>query len=97
MRKITLFLAVALLSLALSAPAYGQSATEDAYSGAAGAQQFSGDNDGNGTSGTVTGAVSESGTLPFTGLQLALMGAAALALIGTGIVVRRASRSDGEA
>jgi hypothetical protein len=93
MRKITLFVAVALMSLALSAPAYGQSATEDAYSGAAGAQQFSGD--GTGTSGT--GTVSDSGTLPFTGLELALMAAAALGLLGTGIVVRRASRSDGEA
>jgi hypothetical protein len=93
MRKISLFVAVALASLALSAPAFGANATEDAYSGAAGAQQFSGDS----SNPAVTGTVSDSGTLPFTGLELALMAAAGLGLVGTGIVVRRASRSDGQA
>ncbi|HEX6752914.1 MAG TPA: hypothetical protein VF093_04940 [Solirubrobacterales bacterium] len=95
MRKITLFVAVALMSLALSAPAFGASATEDAYGGAAGTQQFSGD--GNEPSAAVTGSVSDSGTLPFTGLELALMAAAGIGLVGTGIVVRRASRTNGEA
>ncbi len=95
MRKITLFVAVALMSLALSAPAFGASATEEAYGGAAGTQQFSGD--ANDPSAAVTGSVSDSGTLPFTGLELALMAAAGIALVGTGIVVRRASRTNGEA
>ena len=98
MRKITLFVAVALMSLALSAPAFGaNSATEEAYGGAAGTQQFSGDGDGNEPSAAVTGSVSDSGTLPFTGLELALMAAAGIGLVGTGIVVRRASRTNSEA
>ena len=94
-RKITLFVAIALASLALSAPAFGQSATEDAYTGAAGAQQFSGDANEPAVTGTVSD--SDSGTLPFTGLELALMGAAGLALVGTGLAVRRAARSDHQA
>lgn len=97
MRKITLFVAVALMSLALSAPAFGASATEDAYGGAAGTQQFSGEGNGNEPSAAVTGTVSDSGTLPFTGLELALMAAAGIGLVGTGIVVRRASRTNSEA
>lgn len=95
MRKITLFIAVALMSLAMSAPAFGASATEEAYGGPAGTQQFSGD--ANDPSAAVTGTVSDSGTLPFTGLELALMAAAGIALVGTGVVVRRASRTNGEA
>ena len=77
MRKITLFVAVALMSLALSAPAFGGDANEP--------------------SAAVTGTVSDSGTLPFTGLELALMAAAGIGLVGTGIVVRRASRANREA
>lgn len=86
MRKISAFLAVALMSLAITASASAQSATEDAYGGIAGTQQFSGGE-------TVLAAeTSSSGSsLPFTGLDVGLIALAGIALVGTGMVVRRVS------
>jgi hypothetical protein len=86
MRKITTFLAVALASLAVAAPAFAQSATEDAYRGVAATQQF--DNGGDGDGGTTT----SSDSLPFTGLELGLIALVGAGLLGAGFAIRRASR-----
>jgi hypothetical protein len=99
------FVAVAVLSLAFATSALGESATEDAYGGTAGVQQFDeGEgNSGGGNSGTeaTTETVepsstesSSSGSLPFTGLDVGLIALAGVALVGTGLLVRRATRSD---
>jgi hypothetical protein len=45
------------------------------------------------TSCTVTTSSASSGTLPFTGLDVALLVAGGAALLGAGLVVRRLSRS----
>lgn len=85
MRKISAFLAVALMSLAFTASAFGQSATEDAYGGIAGTQSFNGGE-------SVLAAESSSGSsLPFTGLDVGLIVLAGIALVGTGVAVRRFS------
>jgi opacity protein-like surface antigen len=84
MRKITMLLACAVAVLALAAPAFAQTATQDTYEGLAGAQQG-----GGGTAGT---ADSGGGSLPFTGLQIVLLAGAGAGLLGAGIAMRRASR-----
>ena len=74
-------LVCAVAILALAAPAFAQ--TEDAYNGLADAQQGGG-------SPTVT---SDSGSsLPFTGLELGLVAAMGLGLLGAGVAVRYAVR-----
>jgi hypothetical protein len=84
MRK-TISLIVCLVAmLAIAVPAHGQSVTQDAYLGLAGADQ--------GGAGTAAATdTSTSGSLPFTGMELGLMGLVGVALLGTGFVVRRAS------
>jgi hypothetical protein len=82
----------AIVCLALvPASALGESLSNDAYStqgtqvlGAAGD-----DSGGGGPSGTVS---SSSGVLPFTGLQLTMIGLASVALLGSGYALRRAHR-----
>jgi putative cell wall-binding protein len=85
MRKVTSLLVCLVVVLAFAAPAVAQNATQDAYNGLAGAEQ------GGGGSGTVadTGG---GGSLPFTGLQLALIVGAGVGLLGAGVAMRRASR-----
>jgi hypothetical protein len=85
MRKVTSVLVCVVVVLAFAAPAFAQNATQDAYNGLAGAEQG-----GGGTSGTVTDT--GGGSLPFTGLQLALVVGAGVGLLGAGVAVRRASR-----
>ena len=81
MRTITRFLVCAVAILALAAgPAFAQ--TEDAYNGLAGAQQGGGGD---------AAAADTGGSLPFTGLELALVAIAGAGLLGVGYVVRRAS------
>jgi hypothetical protein len=82
MRKITRLLALAVAIMALAAgPAFAQ--TTDAYNGLAGAQQGGG--------GDEAAAADTGGSLPFTGLELALVAIAGAGLLGVGFVVRRAS------
>ena len=83
--------AVACMALA-PASALGESLSNDAYStqgtqvlGVAG-----GDSDSGTPSGTVSSSSDSTGVLPFTGLQLAMIGIAAVALVGTGLALRRA-------
>jgi hypothetical protein len=83
MRKISSLLACLVLVLAFAAPAFGQSATEDTYNGLAGAQQGGGGD---------VAAADSGGSLPFTGLQLVLVAAAGVGLLGAGVAVRRGSR-----
>ena len=82
MRK-TISLIVCLVAiLAIAAPAYAQSVTQDTYLGLAGAEQ------GGGGTASATGT---SGSLPFTGMELGLIGLVGVALVGTGFVMWRAS------
>jgi hypothetical protein len=85
MRKLTSVLVCVVVVLALAAPAFAQNATQDAYNGLAGAQQGGG--------GDTAGAADTGGsTLPFTGLQIALIAGAGAGLLGAGVAMRRASR-----
>jgi len=67
-----------------------QTPTGDAYGGLAGVAQGGGDNSGGGPS-----ASADTGSLPFTGLELGVFAIAGVALLGTGLVLRRSVRSGG--
>lgn len=85
MRKLTSVLVCVVVVLAFAAPAFAQDATQDAYNGLAGAQQGGGGGD-------EAAAAAESGSsLPFTGLQIALIAGAGVGLLGAGVAMRRAS------
>lgn len=84
-RKITSFAIVAVMLMAISAPAFGQAnATQDTYGNQAGALQGGG-------GGTSPSAADTGGSLPFTGLELTAMIIVGLGLAGTGYMIRRAS------
>jgi hypothetical protein len=84
MRKLSSVLVCIVVVLALAAPAFAGTPTEDAYNGLAGAQQGGG--------GDVAGTSDSGGSLPFTGLQIALIAGAGAGLLGAGVAMRRASR-----
>lgn len=85
MRKVLIVAAFSLLALALSAVAFAASGSAllDEYSGLAGEVQT-------GVAGTQ--AVNTPGTLPFTGLDLALIAGGGLLLLLTGWTLRRVGR-----
>ncbi len=80
MRRITSLLVCVAFVLALAMPAYAQTPTQDAYAGIAGVEQDDGGN-----------AAAADGSLPFTGLELAVVALVGVGLLGTGIAVRRAT------
>jgi len=90
----------ALVCLALvPAASLGQSLSDDAYTNQGGQvlSTVAGGNGGGGdSSGTApvatTSSSTSSGVLPFTGLQLAIIGFAGIALLGSGVALRRAHR-----
>ena len=92
----SLLLALA-LCLALATTAFAQS-TVDGYNDAAGQVQSGVDGDGgDGTPPTSATAEASSGTLPFTGLDIALFAGAGAVLVLAGLGMRRLTRSSGMA
>jgi len=83
---------LASVTLAFSGLAVAQTPSDDAYSGLAAEQQAAAGGDGGGPVGTT--ATAEEGSLPFTGFEVGIALLAGTALIGTGLLVRRASRGD---
>jgi predicted cobalt transporter CbtA len=76
-------------SLALAAPAFAQSSTDDMY------QEFRNHTFTHDPSSSVAAASSSaSSSLPFTGFELAVLILAGLVVIATGLLLRRAARSD---
>jgi cobalamin biosynthesis Mg chelatase CobN len=97
--------AVACLAIAVPSSATAASSpTQDAYSGVAGQQQGGSQGAPSGENAQSTGAepevtssasltpTSSSGTLPFTGLEMALIALVAVGLLGGGIFLFRKSR-----
>jgi hypothetical protein len=82
--------ALACIVLACASVAAAQTPSEDTYGGLANQQQGAVSPDTNSAAGTTQTA--SSGTLPFTGFELGIALVAGVALVGTGLVLRRASR-----
>jgi hypothetical protein len=96
-RKLTALLAGLVLAMSFAGPAFGQS-TLDAYSDEGGVIESQGENGaqspaaggGGGDDGGVAG--DESSSLPFTGLDLALIAGSGLLLVGAGVGMRVLTR-----
>jgi hypothetical protein len=102
MKRLALIMAVVAVALTATAPAYGQSAVGDAYGGNGGgimgAVSEGGPGGGNGGETTssapaqVQVASADSGSLPFTGLDLGLLALGGVVLVGVGVGLRRFAR-----
>jgi len=90
-RKLTLLLAVCVM-MAIATPAWAQSGT-DAYKngGENAAGELQGADQGSGVAGTDTTA-GDSGSLPFTGLDIALILGVGGVLLAVGLGTRRLTR-----
>lgn len=86
--------------LALAPTAFAQTPAQANYPGTGAGQvsavqassQPSGTESSEGTSGTSATTSQSSGTLPFTGLDVGVVLAVSIALLGTGFAVRRSAR-----
>jgi hypothetical protein len=81
-------------ALALAAPAMAQSVGTDAYGGGVQGVQSSGGNGDVSSGGTKAAESSNSGGLPFTGLEVGVVLAGGVLLLGTGLAVRRFAGGD---
>ena len=96
MKKITTLLLALALCLAFATTAFGQSAV-DGYNDLGGQVQSGVGGNGNGSPPAATTADTSSGSLPFTGLDVALLAGAGGLLILAGVGMRRLTRSTGTA
>jgi hypothetical protein len=87
MKRLILFALV--VALMATAPAFGASAVKGNYGGPGGVVS---NIDPTHTSSSVTSSHGGKGQLPFTGLDLLLLGLGGAALVGVGMGVRRLSR-----
>jgi hypothetical protein len=94
MKKITSILLALVLCLAFATTAFGQSAV-DGYNDIGGQVQSDVGGSGNGTPPAAATAETSSGSLPFTGLDVALFAGAGGLLILAGVGMRRLTRSTG--
>ncbi len=92
MKTISSVMVALVLCLAFATAAFGQSAV-DGYNDVGGTVQ----SDVGGTPPAVTTTTSSSGSLPFTGLDVALFAAAGGLLVVAGVGMRRLTRSTGTA
>lgn len=99
MKRLVLLMIVVALASFVAAPAYGQSAVGDTYAGRGGGIVGTVDS-GNGpttptstpVSQPVAAAANDSGSLPFTGLDVGLLALGGIALVGVGVGLRRFAR-----
>jgi hypothetical protein len=96
MKTISSVLLALALCLALATTAFAQS-TVDGYNDAAGQVQSGVEGDGGGTPPSSTTAEANTGTLPFTGLDIALFAGGGAVLVLAGLGMRRLTRSTGTA
>jgi hypothetical protein len=94
MRK-TFLVVLCALCLGIATPAWANSSpTQGAYGGT-GANQVSQVQDTTASrSPTATTSAASAGTLPFTGIDVGLVAAVAVALVGSGLVLRRRVGTD---
>jgi hypothetical protein len=87
------FVLIAVMVVALAVPA--SAFASNGYTNVAGVNQGGGNSGTSGTPAAVAsaGEPSSTGVLPFTGLELALMLGAGVALLGTGVALRRSRAS----
>jgi hypothetical protein len=89
-------IAILVVVLVVAAPAFAQTATQDGYSGTAGQVQAQVDDESSTpVAATTSGGDGGGGSLPFTGLDVALLAGAGVLLAGAGLGMRRLTRAPG--
>ena|SRR5689334_23505271 len=94
MKRLALLMAVVAVALAIAAPAYAANAVNDTYGGRGGGIVGTVDS-GNGPTASTpqqVQATGDSGSLPFTGLDIGLLAIGGVALVGVGVGLRRFAR-----
>ena len=89
--RLTSMVAILVLALALAAPAFAQPSSQDGYTDQAGQVQAQVDEESSAPV-AVTGS-GGGGSLPFTGLDVALIAGAGVLLVGAGIGMQRLTRA----
>jgi hypothetical protein len=97
MKTIISIFAATVLALALATSAFAQSSSQDGYVDNKGQIQAQVDNGGPGGTSNTPVATDRGGTLPFTGLDLAMLAVAGGVLVAAGFGMRRLTRSPGPA
>jgi hypothetical protein len=94
--RLTSIFAVLVVVLVMAAPALAQTATQNGYSGTGGQVQAQVDDDASAPV-AVTGSSGGDGgaSLPFTGLDVAMLAGAGVLLAGAGLGMRRLTRAPG--
>jgi hypothetical protein len=92
--RLTSMIAILVVMLVVAAPAVAQTASQNGYSGTGGQVQAQVD-DPSTTPVASTESGGGDGSLPFTGLDLALLAGAGVVLVGAGIGMRRVTRAPG--
>jgi hypothetical protein len=90
--------AIVVVVLVMAAPAFAQTATQNGYSNTGGQVQAQVDDESSSAPVAVTEGGSGGGdgsSLPFTGLDVALLASAGLLLAGAGLGMRRLTRAPG--
>jgi hypothetical protein len=96
-KLITLFLVIfCVFALSFASGAIAQTPTSDTYNVVAGLQEESGGGGGGGNA-PKQQAEAKGGNLPFTGFEAGMAALIGIALIGTGLAVRRTVRSSAHA
>lgn len=93
--RLTSLLAVVVLVLVMAVPAFAQNATQDGYSATAGQVQAQVDDESTTPVAVTTSGGGGGGSLPFTGLDVALLAGAGVLLVGAGLGMRRLTRAPG--
>jgi hypothetical protein len=93
--RLTSLLAVVVLVLVMAVPAFAQNATQDGYTATAGQVQAQVDDESSAPVAATTSGGGGGGSLPFTGLDVALLAGAGVLLVGAGLGMRRLTQAPG--
>ena len=91
--RLTSMLAVLVLALALAAPAFAQPSSQDGYTDQAGQVQAQVDEESSAPVAVTGSGGGGGGSLPFTGLDVALIAGAGVLLVGAGVAMQRLTRA----
>jgi len=91
--RLTSMLAILVLALVLAAPAFAQPSSQDGYTDQAGQVQAQVDEESSAPVAATGSGGGGGGSLPFTGLDVALIAGAGVLLVGAGIGMQRLTRA----
>jgi hypothetical protein len=91
--RLTCVLAILVMGLVMAAPAFAQTSSQDGYTDQAGQVQGQLDDESSAPVAVTGSGGGGGGSLPFTGLDVALLAGAGVVLVGAGIGMQRLTRA----